>query len=285
MLVPVITWYIIFQYIPIYGVTLAFRQFRILDGMFGSPWVGWDNFERLFNSPSFIPVFRNTIIISLYGLFFGFPAPIALAILINELRLKTFKRVTQTISYLPHFISWVVLAGIFFTLLSPSRGPINGLLIQLGRPPIHFLGSPDWFRGILVSTGIWRGVGWGSIIYLAALAGVNEELYEAARIDGAGRWRRIWHITLPGIRPTIVIMFILATGGIVDGNFDQVFNLMNPAVMSVGDILDTYIFRTGITQLNHGYATAVSLFRNSISLVLVLTANYVSRRAGEYGLW
>jgi len=285
MILPVIIWYAIFRYVPIYGVTLAFRNFRILDGIMGSPWVGWSHFERLFAGVSFWPVFTNTIMISFYGFIFGFPAPIILALLISELRFPRFKKITQTISYMPHFISWVVLSGIFISLLSPSRGPINGLLVMMGFDPIHFLASPQWFRTILVSTGVWRSVGWGSIIYLAALAGVDQGMYEAASMDGAGRLQRIWYITLPSIKPTIVIMLILTAGNIVDGDFDQIFNLLNPAVLSVGDVLDTYIFRAGISQMDFSYATAVSLFRNVISLVLVFGTNFIAKKTGEQALW
>ncbi|MBR6184698.1 MAG: sugar ABC transporter permease [Clostridia bacterium] len=285
MIVPVICWYLLFKYGPLYGVTLAFKKYQLLKGIIASPWVGLDNFQRLFSSYNFWNVFRNTIIIAALKFVFGFPAPIILALLLNELRGNKYKRVVQSLSYLPHFISWVILTGIFMVILSPNRGPINTLLKAMGMKSIYFLGDPKYFRGTLVVTGIWKGVGWGSIVYLAALGGVNEELYDAARVDGCGRWGRIWYVTLPGIAPVVTIMLILSMGSLVEDDFDQIFNLLNDAVLGVGDVLGTFIYRQGITNLDFSYATAVELFRNLISLVLVLSANYFSKRINEYGLW
>ena len=285
MLLPVLAWYALFRYGPLYGITLAFKEFRLLEGITGSPWVGLQNYERLFQSYDFFNVFKNTVIIACLNFVFGFPAPIFLALMLNELRANKFKRVTQSISYLPHFISWVILTGIFMEILSPSRGPINAVLKAMGKQPIFFLGNPAYFRGTLVVTNIWKSVGWGSIVYLAALSSVNEELYDAARVDGCGRWARIWHETLPGIMPVVTIMLILAVGNLVDDNFDQVFNLLNPAVYSVGDVLGTYIYRQGVTNMDYSYSTAVELFRNLISMALVLGANFLSKRVNEYGLW
>ncbi len=285
MILPVICWFLLFKYGPLYGVTLAFKEFQLLSGIMGSPWVGTANFERLFSSYNFWNVFRNTITIAAMKFVFGFPAPIILALLLNELRGQRYKRIVQSLSYLPHFISWVILTGIFMVILSPTRGPINTLLKSMGMESIYFLGDPKYFQGTLVVTGIWKGVGWSSIVYLAALGGVNEELYDAARVDGCGRWARIWHVTIPGITPVVTIMLILAMGSLVEDDFDQIFNLLNDAVLSVGDVLGTFIYRQGVTNLDYGYATAVELFRNLISLVLVLSANYFSKRINEYGLW
>ncbi len=285
MILPVICWFLLFKYGPLYGVTLAFKEFQLLSGIMGSPWVGTANFERLFSSYNFWNVFRNTITIAAMKFVFGFPAPIILALLLNELRGQKYKRIVQSLSYLPHFISWVILTGIFMVILSPTRGPINTLLKSMGMESIYFLGDPKYFQGTLVVTGIWKGVGWSSIVYLAALGGVNEELYDAARVDGCGRWARIWHVTIPGITPVVTIMLILAMGSLVEDDFDQIFNLLNDAVLSVGDVLGTFIYRQGVTNLDYGYATAVELFRNLISLVLVLSANYLSKRINEYGLW
>ncbi len=285
MILPVICWFLLFKYGPLYGVTLAFKEFQLLSGIIGSPWVGTANFERLFSSYNFWNVFRNTITIAAMKFVFGFPAPIILALLLNELRGQRYKRIVQSLSYLPHFISWVILTGIFMVILSPTRGPINTLLKSMGMESIYFLGDPKYFQGTLVVTGIWKGVGWSSIVYLAALGGVNEELYDAARVDGCGRWARIWHVTIPGITPVVTIMLILAMGSLVEDDFDQIFNLLNDAVLSVGDVLGTFIYRQGVTNLDYGYATAVELFRNLISLVLVLSANYFSKRINEYGLW
>ena len=285
MIIPVMVWYIIFKYLPIYGVTLAWKEFYILKGINGSPWVGWVNFERLLNSYDFKNVFTNTLILGFWNFVIGFPAPIILALALNELRGNMFKRVTQTISYLPHFVSWVILTGIFMEVLSPSRGPIAALFRAFGAEPIYFLGDPKWFRFTMVATGVWKGLGWGSIVYLSALSSVNEELYDAARVDGCGRWKRIWHVTIPGIVPTITIMFIMNVGSIVDDNFDQIFNMLTPATYGVGDVLGTYIYRQGVTYMDYSYSTATELFRNVISLVLVVFTNEVAKRVNEYGLW
>ena len=286
MILPVLAQFIIFKYLPLYGVLLAFKDYRILQGIGESPWVGFFNFERLFTSLEFFRVFKNTIVLALMNFVFGFPAPIILALMINEMRAKRFKRISQTLSYLPHFISWVILAGIFMEILSPSRGPINAILKALGMNTIFFLGDPAWFRPTLVITSIWKGIGWGSIVYLAALGGINEELYDAARVDGCGRFKRILHVTIPGILPVIIIMLILASGDLVSDNFDQVFNLQNDGVINnVGDVLGTYIYRQGIKNLDYSFSTALELFRNIISLILVLTTNKISKLVGEYGLW
>ena len=287
MILPVLAQFIVFKYLPLYGLLLAFKDFKILQGISESPWIGFANYRFLFQDPNFARVFENTIVLALLNFVFGFPAPIILALMINEMRGKTFKRISQTLSYLPHFISWVILAGIFMQLLSPSpaRSPINALLNAFGIKPIYFLGKPEWFRPTMVLTSMWKGVGWGSIVYLAALGGINEELYDAARVDGCGRFKRIYHVTLPGILPVVIIMLIFAAGNLVSDNFDQIFNLLNDAVLSVGDVLGTFIYRQGVKNLDYGYATAVELFRNLISLVLVLSANYFSKRLNEYGLW
>ncbi len=286
MILPVLAQFIIFKYLPLYGILLAFKDYRILQGIAESPWVGFFNFQRLFSSLDFLRVFKNTIVLALLNFIFGFPAPIILALMINEMRGKIFKRISQSISYLPHFISWVILAGIFMELLSPSRGPINAVLRALGLKTIFFLGDPSWFRPTLVITNIWKGIGWGSIVYLAALGGINEELYDAARVDGCGRFKRIWHVTLPGMLPVVIIMLIFAAGDLVSDNFDQVFNLQNDGVINnVGDVLGTFIYRQGIGNLDYSFSTALELFRNLISLLLVVSTNKISKLVGEYGLW
>ena len=285
MIIPVMVWYIIFKYIPIYGVTLAWKDFQILKGINGSPWVGWVNFQRLLYSYDFKNVFTNTVIMGVLNFIVGFPMPIILALMLNEMRGNAFKRVTQTISYLPHFVSWVILTGIFMEVLSPSRGPIAAIFRLFGAEPVFFLGDPKYFRGTMVATSVWKGLGWGSIVYLSALSGVNEELYDAARVDGCGRWKRIWHVTIPGIMPTVTVMFIFAMGSLVDDNFDQIFNMLTPATYGVGDVLGTYIYRQGVTYMDYSYSTATELFRNVISLILVVTTNEVAKRINEYGLW
>ena len=286
MILPTLAQFIIFKWLPVYGITLAFKDYQMQIGIGGSPWVGFLNFSKLFASYDFVRVFRNTLVLSGLNFLFGFPAPIVLALMINEIRGNAFKRVTQSISYLPHFISWIILSGIFMEVLSPTKGPVNAVIKALGGESIFFLGDPNWFRPTMVITNIWKGIGWGSIVYLAALGGINEELYDAARVDGCGRFRRILHVTLPGILPTVVIMLILNAGSLVEDNFDQIFNLQNDGVKAnVGDVLGTYIYRQGIENWKYSYSTAVEVFRNVIALALVLTTNKISKAVGEYGLW
>lgn len=285
MLIPVIAYYVIFHYVPMYGAQIAFKDYKFNLGIIRSPWVGFEHFEYLFSLRSFKEILRNTILISTYKLIFGFPAPIILAILLNELRIIPYKKAVQTISYLPHFLSWVILAAIFTQLLSPSTGALNILLTKLGFEPIFFLGDKSWFRSVLVFTSVWKGVGWGSIIYLASIAGINPEIYEAAIVDGAGRMRRIWHVTLPGLTPVITILLIFAIGRLTLDDFDQIFNLYNPSVYSVGDVISTYTYRKGLIELQYSFSAAVGLFQNAISLVLIVLVNWVTKRFNEYGIW
>jgi ABC-type polysaccharide transport system, permease component len=278
-------YFLLFKYVPMYGVILAFKDYRFIDGIFGSPWAGWENFRTLVEGRDFPRAFRNTVIISLYKLIFGFPAPIILALLLNELRVILFKRIVQTLSYLPHFLSWVVLAGVFMELFSPTRGIVNYIITAMGGEAIFFFGDKDWFRTLLVSTDVWKSVGWGSIIYLAALSSVDTSLYEAAVVDGANRWKQMVHITLPALIPVTTIMFIFAVGGIITDDFDQVFNFYNPAVYEVADVLSTYTYRVGISEMEYGLATASGLFTNVIALILIVSANFIVRRYSEYGIW
>ncbi|MBO9604564.1 MAG: sugar ABC transporter permease [Paenibacillaceae bacterium] len=285
LLLPALVWYTIFSYGPLYGVQLAFKEFRILQGIGGSPWIGFHYFEMMLNgSQDFFQIVRNTLVLSFYHIVFGFPAPIVLALLFNELRLQWFKKLAQAISYLPHFFSWVVLSGFLITVLSPSTGVVNQLLELVHLKPIYFIGDPHYFRFTLVVSGIWKEVGWGAIIYLAALASTDPQLYEAAVIDGAGRWKQLLHITLPSLIPVVSIMLIFRIGGILDAGFDQVLNLYTPATYQVADILDTYVYRLGLEQMQFGFATAVGLFKNVIAFALVLLANYAVRKSGEEGL-
>ena len=285
MLIPVIAYYVVFHYVPMYGAQIAFKDYKFNLGIIRSPWVGFEHFQYLFSLRSFKEIFRNTILISTYKLIFGFPAPIILAILLNELRIIPYKKAVQTISYLPHFLSWVILAAIFTQLLSPSTGALNILLTRLGFEPIFFLGDKSWFRSVLVFTSVWKGVGWGSIIYLASIAGINPEIYEAAIVDGAGRMRRIWHVTLPGLTPVITILLIFAIGRLTLDDFDQIFNLYNPSVYAVGDVISTYTYRKGLVDLQYSFAAAVGLFQNAISLVLIVIVNWVTKRFNEFGIW
>lgn len=285
MLFPVIIYFGVFHYGPMYGIIIAFKDFYPLKGVSGSDWVGLKHFNDLVTGMFFWSVFKNTIIISTYKLIFGFPAPIILAILINEVRHLRFKKFIQTVTYLPHFISWIVLSGIVIEMLSPSRGPFNILLQSLGVKPIFFIGEPRLFRGVLVVSSIWKEVGWGTIIYLAAMAGIDPELYDVAELDGAGRFRRILSITLPSIAPVIIIMLIFASGSIINDDFDQIYNLMNDRVSPVADVISTYTYREGFTKMQYSFATAVGLFKNVIAFTLVIITNFIAKRSSEYSIW
>lgn len=285
MFFPVLIWYGIFAYGPMYGVQLAFKDFRIMEGIWHSPWVGLKHFEFMFqSSPHFATVFKNTIVISLLQIAFGFPAPIILALVFNELRFHVFKKVAQSISYLPHFLSWVVMGGLIAAMLSPLTGIVNYVIQFFGVDPIYFLADKAWFRPTLIISSLWKEVGWSTIIFMAALAGIDQEQYEAAIVDGAGRWKQTVHITLPGIMPVIAIMFILRIAGIMDAGFDQILNLYNPLVYEVADIIDTYVYRMGIVGLQYSFNTAVGLFKNIIALILVVGANYLVKKMGQEGI-
>lgn len=285
LLAPVLIWYAVFHYGPMYGIQLAFKDFYVMKGIGESPWVGFKHFHYIFYmSPDFWKIIRNTLQISFYQILFGFPAPIILALLFNEVRLMFFKKVAQTISYLPHFLSWIVLGGIMITLLSPENGVVNYFVELLGFKPIYFLGNESWFRFTLIVSAIWKEVGWGMIIYLAALAGVDQQLYEAAVIDGANRWKQTLHITLPSILPVITILLILRVGGILDAGFDQIFTLYSPAVYDVADVLDTYVYRVGLQNAQFSLTTAVGLFKNVVALILVLSTNYIVKKMGQEGI-
>ncbi|TNJ64952.1 sugar ABC transporter permease [Paenibacillus hemerocallicola] len=285
MLVPALLYYGVFHYYPMYGAVIAFKQFSFTKGILGSPWVGFQHFQYLFSLDKFWEVFWNTIIISLYRLTFGFPLPIAVALLLNEIRLKTFKRTVQTIIYLPHFISWVILGGLLINLLSTDGGVVNKLIQAFGGEPVGFLSSEDHFRDTLVWSMIWKEFGWNTIIYMAALAGVNPQLYEAAVVDGANRWRQMWHITIPCIRGTIVILLLLRIGSLMEAGFEQIFVLYHPVVYSVSDIIDTYVYRIGLTEGRFSLASAVGLFKSVINFVLLVVANKLARMMGEQGVY
>lgn len=284
MLLPAIVFLFVFNYIPMYGASIAFKDFWITKGILGSPWVGFDHFEQLFKTDKFWQVFRNTIEINLLRLVFGFPAPILLAILLNEVRLKWFKRSIQTIVYLPHFISWVTISGIIFSLLS-NEGLVNKVITAFGGDSVNFLTSNGMFRPLLVLSGIWKEIGWGTIIFLAALSGVNPDLYEAATVDGANRFKQIVHITLPSLLPIISILLILNFGSMMTGGFDQVFNLYNTMVYESGDVIDTYVYRIGLTQGKYSIATAIGLFLNVINFVLLIVVNSASKKMSGQGIY
>lgn len=280
-----VTYYIIFHYLPIYGIQIAFRDYRFNLGIWGSEWIGLQHFRDMFAMDSFWRSFKNTLIIATYRLIIIFPMPIIFAILLNELKGKLFKKTVQTISYLPHFLSWVVLGSVITQFLSPSIGPINIFLKTIGLKPIFFLGDNDWFRTTLIATGLWKTLGWSSIIYLATISAIDPQLYEAATIDGANRFKKIIYITLPSMAPVITIMLIFAVGNIVNQDFEQVFNMYNPAVYKTGDVLETYVYRRGLADMQYSFATAVNLFKNLIAFVLIIVANYTTKKFNDYGIW
>jgi putative aldouronate transport system permease protein len=285
MLIPGIVFFIIFHYAPMFGITIAFKDFKIMKGIGDSPWVGFKYFKQAFESPYFFQTVLNTLIISLYKLIWGFPGPIILALLLNEVYNRAIKRSVQTISYLPHFISWVVIGGMMTDLLSPQTGVINTIIKAFGREPIYFLASKEWFRTVLVLSSIWKELGWGSIIYLAALSGIDPQLYDAAKIDGCNRLKQTWYITLPGIMGTISIMLILRLGGILNAGFEQIFVLYNPSVYEVSDIIDTWVYRTGLQGMEYSLATAVGLFKSVIGFILIVVSNWASQKMSETGIW
>ncbi len=287
MLLPVIVYFVIFKYVPMGGIVIAFKNYKIKQGIFGSAWCGLDNFTKAFATPTFARSVKNTLIISGLKLLFGFPAPIILALMLNEVTHLRFKKTVQTISYLPHFLSWVVLAGMFQQLLSPNNGAVNTVLKQVFglKESIYFLGNNQYFRGTLIVTDIWKNVGWSSILYLATISGIDPALYEAATVDGASRWQCTRYITIPSLVSTIVVMLILSIGSIMDAGFDQVFNLYNSAVYQTGDIIDTYVYRYGLGDMKYSLATAVGLFKNVIAFVLVVGTNLIARRISGEGIW
>lgn len=281
---PAFIYFIAMHVIPYYGLIIAFKDFSPVRGVFGSAWSGLDNYERLFNSPDFYRLFRNTVLISLYKLLFGFPAPIVFALILNEIRKQWFKRSVQTITYFPHFLSWVVFGGIVTSFLTPS-GVINSVLQSFELKPVDFLVDPRYFRSIVVVTDIMKEYGWSAIIYLAALTGINPELYESARIDGANRFRQLLHVTLPGIMSTISLMFIIHLAFILDAGFNQIYVLINPAVYEVGDIIDTYVYRVGLERGDFSKAAAVGLVNSLIGFLFVLSANFTLRKLGQRSIW
>ncbi|WP_391572130.1 ABC transporter permease [Cohnella sp.] len=288
LIAPGIIYYLIFHYIPLYGVVIAFKDVSPFDGVkeiLTSEWVGLKHFRNFTNSYYFWDIMRNTLLISLYRLIFGFPAPILLAILLNEAKNILFQRILQTVSYLPHFISMVIVAGLLTTFLTTDGGIVNTLLQQMGLKQIFFLGDANYFRSVLVISGIWKEVGWGTIIYLAAIAGIDAHLYEAAKLDGAGRMRQIWHVTLPGMSFIITLLLILSIGGLLDAGFEQIFLLYSPSVFKVADIIDTYVYRKGLVDLQYSYAAAVNLFKSLIAVILLLGANYLAKKYKQEGIW
>lgn len=285
LFLPVLAWYILFCYVPMYGIVIAFKDYNLFTGIADSPWVGFKHFQQFFESMFFGRLVRNTFLISFYGLIFGFPAPILLAILFNELKNGLFKKVVQTISYLPHFISTVIIVSMFVSFLSPNGGLINNLIMAFGGKPIYFLGDPKYFRTIYTVMGIWQGVGWGTIIYLAALAGINTELYEAAIIDGCNRFKQTIHVTLPGIVSTIIIMLIFRVGALLSVGSESIILMYNPAIYETADVISTYVYRRGLIEAQYSFGAAVGLFNAVIGIVLISITNALAKRYSETSLW
>lgn len=284
MLIPGLLYIIIFHYLPMAGLAIAFEKFSVVKGVFHSPFAGLDNFQYLFSSLQFRNALKNTFIISFYKILFGFPSAILLALLINEVRQKRLQKLVQTVVYLPHFLSWIVMYGLIFNLLRQS-GPVDSLITSLGGQTINFMSDTDYFRGVVVISDLWKEMGWNAIIYLAALAGVPQELYEAAQIDGASRFKCLWKISLPCIMPTITVMFLLRIGSILNAGFDQILALYNSAVFSVGDIIDTYVFRLGIQEAKFDVATAAGLFKSVFAFLLVFGTNKLMSRFDQETLF
>ncbi|UQZ37102.1 protein lplB [Paenibacillus sp. PK3_47] len=287
MVLPALFFILVFSYIPMYGVLMAFQDYNLFKGFGGSPWVGVKHFEMFFAAPEFWTIIRNTLVISLLKLLIGFPAPILLALMLNEVRSRVFKRTVQTISYLPHFLSWVIVSGFVMSMLSTENGSVNMLLQQLNliKDPINFLSLPQYFWTILVTTGVWKEIGFSSIVYLAAIAGIDPHMNEAASMDGAGKLRQMFSITLPSILPVIIVFLILAIGNLLSAGFEDILLLgSNPVLRDVGDVIDTYVYRIGIQNNRYSYATAAGLFKSLIGVFLLVGANYAARKSGN-SLW
>ncbi len=280
-LLPAIVWYFLFSYMPIYGISIAFKKYNVVKGVFGSPWVGFANFEKIFTDMNFARAFKNTLFISFLKMIFVTPIGLVLALLLNEVRSKVLRGTVQSLSMLTHFLSWVVIASIMKVMLSPTSGIINKIIVMYGGSPIYFLATNNWFIFWVVMSDMWESAGWNALIFIAAIAGISPDIYDAADIDGAGRWVKMFHITIPCLRNTISTVLILKLGSLLSGNFNQIFNLYNNAVMDSADILDTYVYRLGINNMQFSYSSAVNLFQNVIGLVLVMVANLLVKRLSD----
>ncbi|OCT10563.1 polysaccharide ABC transporter ATP-binding protein [Paenibacillus pectinilyticus] len=285
LMVPGIAYYIVYHYVPMFGLVIAFKKYNLMKGLWGSEWVGFDNFRTIFASPEFPGLVRNTLLISVYRILFNMLPDVMLALILNEIRAPWFKRIVQTITYGPHFLSWIIVYGLVFSFFAPGAGLVTTFFRDMGWGDLDVLTNSEFFRPLLVTSDIWKSTGFGAIIYLAALASINHELYEAAVVDGAGRWRQMWHITLPGIREVFILLLILRIGHIMDAGFEQVYIFLNARVYDVGDILDTWIFRRGIEQMEFSVPAAMGVFKSVIGLVLVIGANKLAKKVGGSGIW
>ena len=284
---PTVLWIIIFNYIPMYGIIIAFQEYTPFQGFVHSPWIGLNNFKELFSDPTFMESLTNTFKISIAKLIFGFPAPIILAILLNELVFQRFKRIVQSLTYLPHFVSWVLVVGFMYTLLDPQNGIVSKLLLSMGviGKDTMLMGDTNAFLPLVVITEVWKSIGWNSIIYLAAIAGIDPQLYEAAVVDGASRSQRVWHITLPALKPTIVILLILSIGGLVNSNFDQMYLMQNSMTQDAANVLSVYSYKMGLVLGRFSYGTAVGVFQSIVAFMLMYAANYSSRKLTRESLF
>lgn len=285
MLLPGILYFLVFKYIPMWGVIISFQDYQPFSGILGSEWVGLKHFARFFSEPTFLILMKNTLIMALLNIVIFFPLPIIVALLLNELTGKWFKKGLQTIIYLPHFMSWVIVTGIVYIFFNIEDGVFNMLIQQMGFDKINFLASSGWFRPMVLAEVIWKETGWSTIIYLAALSGVDPQLYEAARMDGANRWQQLWSVTIPGILSTVVILLILRLGSFLDTGFEQIFLMLNAMNRDVGEVIDTYVYTSGITQGQFSYSTAIGLFKSVIGLILVSGANYTAKKFQQEGLY
>ncbi len=284
-LIPVLAYFIIFHYLPMYGVQIAFRDFNPLDGVMGSTWVGFKHFERFFNSYYFKRLLVNTLVLSLYQLVVTFPIPIILAIMLNELNSNKFRKTMQMVTYAPHFLSVVVVVGMMFNMFSPRTGIVNHLLSALGVEPIFFMSEPGWFRHLYVWSGVWQNTGWSSIIYIAAIAGIDSSLYEAAIVDGASRLKRIWHITLPGLLPTAIILLIMQCGSIMSIGFEKVYLMQNDMNLETSQIISTYVYEAGLQEAQFSFAAAIDLFNSVINCILLVIVNTISKKVSDTSLF
>lgn len=285
LLILPLLYFVVFKYIPMYGVLLAFRRFTPGGSIIGSEWVGLRYFEFFISDPSFWKVVRNTVLLSTLNLIFGFPIPIVFALLLNEVAATWWKRIVQTISYLPRFLSTVVVVGMINQILSPSGGVVNNVIQALGGDPVFFMAEPEWFRTIYITSDIWQYMGWSAIIYLAALSTIDPQLYDSSHIDGASRFQQTWHITLPGIAPTIIIILILRIGDLLSVGFEKVLLMYNPLTYETADVISTFVYRIGIVQNSYSYATAVGLFNGVVALIMIWIANRLARRFSQTSLW
>ncbi|MDQ0886738.1 putative aldouronate transport system permease protein [Paenibacillus sp. V4I9] len=285
MVLPGFIYFIIFKYIPMAGLVIAFQDYQPYKGFLGSEWVGLEHFRRLFTDPGFWQIFKNTLIVFVVNIFFYFPVPILLSVMLNEVANGYFKRLVQTIVYIPHFLSWVIIVSISFVMLTMDGGIINEIMVILGLQPVNFLMNSEWFYPMYVLQVIWREAGWGTIVFLAAMASIDPGLYEAARMDGAGRLRQIWHITLPGIRNVIVVLLILKIGNVLDTSFEHIYLILNSMNKDVAEILDTFVYTAGLKQGQFSFSTAVGLFKSVIGFALVLASNWLAKKFGEDGVY